>query len=252
MKKELKRINNNIHNFELENFNGPLDLLLHLAKTNELEISTISLDLLIDQYLDFIELVKEHGIEVQSSYLEMAAELIRLKSQMLLPHLHDNLEFEEELASLEMDRETLIDKLLEYKKYKQITQELESLSSKREHIYMRPATNLSGFKATKTKEGFTISEFFNAVKNLVEHDLHSKKSQRVLNISEVDIDQYINDIRQITVKTNIQNHINTMSRYQKIGFFMGLLESLKLQYITGFFEDDNYYIIPKEQDEITT
>ena len=83
MKKQLKKVDAVEYNFTLEGFSGPLDLLLHLARTNEIEISNISLDTLIDQYLTFIENVQENGVNIASTYLEMAAELIRLKSKMI-------------------------------------------------------------------------------------------------------------------------------------------------------------------------
>ncbi len=69
----------------IENFSGPMDLLLHLIKQSKMDIMNIKLEIIIDEYLDYIEKMQEMNLDVASSYLVMASELLEIKSRMLLP-----------------------------------------------------------------------------------------------------------------------------------------------------------------------
>ena len=73
-------------NFTINDFEGPLDLLLHLIKTNKMDIYDISISKITEEYLDFINKMEEMNLTVASSYLVMASELIEIKSKMLLPN----------------------------------------------------------------------------------------------------------------------------------------------------------------------
>ena len=99
----------------IDNFEGPLDLLLHLVKESNIDIFDIKVEEITDKYLDYINHEENLNINISSSYLVMAAELMYLKSKLLLPSNkkeEDNSEEDEEIT-----RENLINKLLEYKKY---------------------------------------------------------------------------------------------------------------------------------------
>ena len=98
-------------NFVINDFEGPLDLLLHLIKTNKMDIYDISISKITEEYLDFINKMEEMNLTVASSYLVMASELLEIKSKMLLPSYDD----EEE----EDPREDLVNRLVEYQKYKE-------------------------------------------------------------------------------------------------------------------------------------
>src|SRR5436190_23480656 len=100
---------------KLEHFEGPLDLLLHLIKKNEVNIYDIPIALITAQYLDTIELMQEMNLDIAGEYLVMAATLIHIKSKMLLPR-------PETSAGVEGDeddpRDVLVRRLLEHQKYK--------------------------------------------------------------------------------------------------------------------------------------
>ena len=80
------------YQFCINDFEGPLDLLLHLVKTSKMDIYEIDIRIIIEEYLEFIEKEKNRNIDIASSYLVMAAELIHLKSKMLI-QVHDELVF---------------------------------------------------------------------------------------------------------------------------------------------------------------
>lgn len=105
--------------YKLENFEGPLDLLLHLIEKNKVSIYDIPIVLITKQYLDYVSGMEEEDLDIVSEFLVMAATLIDIKSRMLLPAEESEEEDEED------PRAELIRRLLEYKTYKYMAQELE-------------------------------------------------------------------------------------------------------------------------------
>ena len=103
----------------LENFQGPLDLLLHLIKEKEMDLETLDLSELTDQYLMYIEKMNGNQLEAMSEYLVMAATLVEMKSKILLPREEVTIDDEYE----EDPRKQLIQRLIEYKKYKDVLDE---------------------------------------------------------------------------------------------------------------------------------
>jgi segregation and condensation protein A len=103
------------YTIRVDSFEGPLDLLLHLIKKNEVEICDIPIAVITRQYLEYIELMKELNLEVAGEFLVMASTLLQIKSRMLLP-----MPEEEEVGEAEEQdpREELIRRLLEYQRYK--------------------------------------------------------------------------------------------------------------------------------------
>ncbi len=109
---------------KLEIFEGPLDLLLHLIKENEVDIYDIPISTITAQYLEYIEIMKTLDLEVAGEFLLMAATLIHIKSKMLLPFSEEADEAEEEGGD---PRQELVRRLLEYQKYKEAAAQLEQM-----------------------------------------------------------------------------------------------------------------------------
>ena len=105
-------------NFKLQQFEGPLDLLLHLIEKNKIDIYDIPIVEITAQYMEYIRAMREANLDIMSEFLVMAATLLRIKSKMLLP-IEDNEEDEEEDPRAE-----LVKQLLEYKMYKYMSYEL--------------------------------------------------------------------------------------------------------------------------------
>ena len=106
--------------FKIHDFEGPLDLLLHLIKESKMDIMDIQIEEITEQYVSFIRSQQKLNLDVSSEYLVMAAELIEIKSRMLLP-VNKEIDDEEE----EDPREELVNRLLEYQAYKDITKLLQ-------------------------------------------------------------------------------------------------------------------------------
>lgn len=117
----------------LEHFEGPLDLLLYLIREHEVDIYDIPISLVTQQYLQYLELLKLLDLEVGSEYLLMAATLLRIKSKMLLPRRAD--EEEEEGAD---PREELVQRLLEYRQFKEAAGVLNEHQDRNADVFYHP------------------------------------------------------------------------------------------------------------------
>jgi len=105
------------YSIKIDNFEGPLDLLCHLIDKNKMDIYDINLSEITDQYIDFIKKMEEMNLDVTSEFLVMSSTLLYLKSKHLLPKVEED---EEEITE-----EELIRRIIEYKKYKEITSKLK-------------------------------------------------------------------------------------------------------------------------------
>lgn len=123
------------YHVKLEIFEGPLDLLLHLIRKHELDIYDIPVGLITQQYLEYLDLMKSLDIEIAGEFLVMASTLTYIKSRMLLPP-PDNPEDEEFGVD---PRAELIQRLLEYKRFKDAAQSLEQKEELWSQVFSRPA-----------------------------------------------------------------------------------------------------------------
>ena len=105
---------------QLQQFEGPLDLLLYLIRKEEMDIFNININEITKQYLEFIKLMKEFDIEVAGEFIAMASTLIQIKSKMLLPQYNE----QGEIVESEDPRKELVQKLLEYEKFKEAAKSL--------------------------------------------------------------------------------------------------------------------------------
>ncbi len=136
-----KVIDKNTYNIKINEFEGPLDLLLHLIKKDNINIYEISITKITQDYLDYIHKMEELNIEVASSYLVMAAELMEIKSASLLPQKPKEEGEDEE----EVSKEALINKLVEYQKYKELAPFFKEKEQKRKEIYIKSPEKIKNY-----------------------------------------------------------------------------------------------------------
>ena len=117
----------------IENFDGPLDLMLHLIREKKLDLFDLDLNVLADQYIAYLDTMREMHLEVAGDYLVMLAEMIEYKSKRLLPK--DETQGEEDL---EDPKDKLVRRLLEYQQYKEVSRELGRVYEERQGQYSRP------------------------------------------------------------------------------------------------------------------
>ncbi|MFH1231425.1 MAG: segregation/condensation protein A [Planctomycetota bacterium] len=126
------------YKIQLENFYGPLDLLLHLIKENELDIYNIPITRVTAQYLNYMEMMSKLDINLAGEFLLMASTLMEIKARMLVPAYEE----EEEIEEPEDPRFELVRRLLEYKKYKDIAVRLRGLMDIQSKTFPRPYLSL--------------------------------------------------------------------------------------------------------------
>ncbi len=155
------------YSVKIDEFEGPLDLLLHLIKQSNINIQDIDISVITAQYLDYINKMDELNINVAASYLVMAAELMEIKSKSLLPRTEEESTEEDDE---EVSKERLINKLIEYQKYKDMTSTFKELELERQKIYIKSPEKISNYiDNTITNDGDTsIDDLVNAFKGFLE------------------------------------------------------------------------------------
>ena len=208
-----------MYEVNLKEFNGPLDLLLHLIKKEDIDIFDIDIDKITKQYLDYINLMEQLNLDVASEYLVLAAELMEIKASSLLPkkEVNDD-EFEED------PKDQLIKKLIEYEKYKEITNTFKELETYRHEVYTRITDELVTYKETTSNKnyGIELEDLVNAFKNF----LKRKELDKPLNTKIAKKDYSINE-RSKQIK-------NIIKIKKKVNFFE-LFDILHKDYIVVTF-----------------
>ncbi|AKU80120.1 segregation and condensation protein A [Spiroplasma turonicum] len=190
----------------LENFNGPIDLLLHLIKEKELNILEVDLLVLSNQYIDYIQSLEVLNIEVASEYLVMAAYLLELKSKILIPK--EVIEFDENYE--EREREELINRLIEYHKIKEVTnffkekqdEYLKSFSKKKSIIKV---TKIDDDKLPLAKNTINIDNFSKIFLNAIERNKFKNLETNTLTTTEVSPEELAKDIIEYFTDNKIKN-----------------------------------------------
>ena len=236
------------YNVKIDKFEGPLDLLLHLIKQDNIDIYDISIERITKQYLDYINQMESLNINIGANYLIMAAELMEMKSNMLLPQKKVEEDDEEELT-----KEKLINKLLEYKKYKEVTRDFKLLEETRNKYYIKGPENIKIYIDEDTIQEASVDDLLLAFRKYLERkELEKPLITKVTN-KEYSIKDRKNSIRNILLKKNKCEFSELFLEYNKpyiIVTFLSILELAKEKEIiinqTNNF--DNIYIERRTED----
>lgn len=201
---EKSNIGTNSLTIKISEFEGPLDLLLHLIKKSEVDIFDLPIATITEQYLDFIQAQQDMQLDVASDYLVMAATLVQIKSSELLPQEIFEEDFTEETYF--DPREELMNQLLTYKQFQIASDKLRERENHNQQSFARlPMLVPDDFKLeTKLVSGLGLIDLQMAFANL----LNKKNKERAI-IRHVNREKY-------TMATAI-NHINARFRIQNVG-----------------------------------
>ena len=227
------------YDFKINDFEGPLDLLLHLIKINEMDIMNIQIEKITDQYVNYINSLEKMNIEVASEYLVMASELIHIKSKLLLPNETIESEDEEEINS----KEELINRLLEYDAYKKISNILEEKNENRSLIYTKLPENINNYIDDKPiEQNGEIDDLVNAFKLFLERNKKNKPLKTKVTVNEISITKRCNDIRNV-LKSNKKVSFFKLFEYNSKDYivvtFLAILEMCKNKELT-ISQDDTF------------
>ena len=185
----------------LDDFQGPLDLLLHLIKEKEMDLQTLELSVITDQYLQYIHMMESSQLEVMSEYLVMAAQLIEMKSKMLLPK--EKVQIEDEYQ--EDPREALIRRLIEYKRYKDVLDEIQEKYEKRQSMLIKPSNNMEEYvidTSTMIPKGLEVYDLMKAMRHCIVRMELLQPYETKVTIKELSLEE-----RAIQIKERMK-HIN--------------------------------------------
>lgn len=178
----------------IEQFDGPLDLMLHLIKENKLDLMDLDMDTLAGQYIDYIHNMQHMHLEIASEYLIEMASLIEYKSKKLLPR--EKVEVEEEYE--EDQREKLVARLIEYQQYKEASLFFKDHFEQRQKLYEREVSPLvDEWKVTKESgqlESQSTYELLKAMQHVIKRQVILQPYETRMTIRELSVDERKNQI----------------------------------------------------------
>ena len=217
--------------FRINDFEGPLDLLLHLIKESKMDIMNIEIEKITEQYMAYLDSQEKMNLEIASEYLVLASELIEIKSKLLLP----NVKIDEEGEDVEEDpREELVRRLLEYQAYKEITKELQKREEIRSQIYTKIPENYANYCDGKVevKVEYEIDDLVNALRNYLLRKKESKPLNTKVTVNEITVSSRRHDIRNILKTKRIISFFELFPIVSKdyiVATFLAVLEMAKSQ-----------------------
>ena len=194
---------------KIENFEGPLDLLCHLIDKNKMNINDVNLSEITDQYIDYINKMEEMNLEVTSEFLIMASTLIYIKSKNLLPKASDD---EEEISE-----EELLRRIIEYKKYKEISKTLKEMYKNNAVRFFKNAEVIE-LPKQKLERNYDKSVIVDTYQKVVKSN-EEKVNQNARNLEQIAV------IEKYTVASKVKQMLTILVKRPK--FVFNTLFSLK-------------------------
>ena len=205
---------------KIDDFEGPYDLLLHLIKEKKMDLLNLKLEIIVDEYLEFIHKMQEMNLNIASSYLVMSSELIEMKSRLLLPRVQEENEEEEEDP-----QEALVNRLIEYQRYKDLTSDFKNLEEERRQIFTRLPESLKEYSDSDTvinNSDITLNDLLEAFQKFLER----KKLEQPLNTKITKKEMSVEE-RTISIK-------NILKKKKKVNF-LELFDVLNKEYVVVTF-----------------
>lgn len=212
------------HQIKINEFVGPMDLLLYLIKENSIDIMNINIVEITDQYLNYIETMEKLNLTIASEYLTVASELLYIKSNLLIPNkkLEENLE------------EQFINRIFEYKKYKEVAEKLNKLEKKRRLMFSPLPRDLSLFlpekKEIKKEDLNKLIKAFKLFLIKKEVPLYN-----TISYTEYSVTERLKEIKEILKNEKQIEWTKLFEKFEKnyiIVTFLSILELAKTNYIS--------------------
>ena len=235
----------------INDFEGPLDLLLHLVKTAKMDINEIDTKYIIAEYFKFIESIPKDDLDDASEYLVMAAELIHLKSRLLLNLDSDDNDNDEFSINSEED---LKNKLIEYERYQNVTNVFKELEEKRNEFFTKLPENLNEFadENKKLEGNMDIELLKNSMLELSKRMSYQKPVNTRITRKEISVEERKEFIREYITKRKNVKFTDLFEEYSKdlvVATFLSILDMCKMKEIT-LKQDNNFGDIFIEKVEI--
>lgn len=207
-------------------FEGPMDLLLFLIKKNKVDIYDIPIAEITEQYLAYLSHFREFNIEIASEFLVLASTLLLIKSRMMLPK---QLISENETAEEEDPRRELVERILEYRRYKEVSSQLDEMAEKEKLFFTRERTELPIHRLPP--DNLSLAQLVEAFKLVIAVREELTLPDAIVAQEEFDVDEQAVKIMDILVKADgrvlFEEIFETGSRQELIVTFLALLELIR-------------------------
>lgn len=232
---------------KLDQFEGPLDLLLHLIKKDKIDIYNIPIAEITAQYLEYIENMKKLNIHVASEFLVMAATLIYIKSKMLLPKKNSiDEEIQTDEPTDEQDpRLPLVQRLLEYQKIKQLVELLDTKELIYRDFFPRGFTEFTIDFAEKEFDSYELVKIFYSLIEKMPDSISLEVELEKITLRDM-INNVLEKLKERKKISFIGYARELKSKIELIVFFLAILELAKIRMITlmqsALFHDIDIYL----------
>lgn len=233
--------------YKLDTFEGPLDLLLQLISKNKVSIYDIPIVEITEQYLEAIEGIEDSQLDNTSEFLVMAAQLLYIKSKMLLPK---NQEEEEEDP-----RDDLARRLEEYKQYKEASQELRKKEFWSRYMFFKNEEKID-FPLPEYNKKHTVDELTNAFNNILQRKIRMEKPTKkafsgIVGREKVSVGDMAERVRRM-MRRNSRLEFKSIfrsegSKPEMVATFLAILEMIKENKITAEYDEVKDDFIITEQ-----
>lgn len=243
-----------MYKVQLKNFEGPLDLLLFFIKRDELDIYDIPISYITNQFLEYLHMLEELDLDVASEFILMASLLMSIKAKMMLPREDTD---DEEIDESD-PRYELVQRLLEYKRYKEMSEKMADMDEETRKQYRRGYFEADDVEKQATGEALqdvTMFDLIAAFKKVLQ-DIERKNVvhhvEKVSTTVEEQSEFVLNRLQEKGRQSFIEICSTLKNKIYLVVTFLAVLEMIKEQQINLFIEDDptEFYLDLKPVDEI--
>lgn len=234
----------------IDQFEGPLDLMLHLIKENKLDLFDLDMNVLTTQYIEFIHQMKDLHLEIASEYLSELASLIEYKSKKLLPR--EEVQVEEEYE--EDQRTKLVARLVEYQKYKEISEKLRIGYENRQKHFTRPVSPLveqwSIPIESDTLENQSPYELLKAMNRVLQRMILLKPYETKVTIKELSVEERLEQIKERLKDSNDTILFETLcddcsSLHMVIVTFLSILDLIHQKWLDFTIDSEDHICVKR-------
>ena len=217
--------------YNLNEFEGPMSLLLELIKKEKMDIFSVNLENIIDTYLNVIKTAQKLDIDIASDYLVMASDLLLIKSRKLLPRQEE-----------ELTEEKLREKLINYEMYVEFAKKLKNFKEDRDYYYSKTSTDINYKKdEVLTNDGsYTIDKLKEIFEKMLE--VEEKFEKREITYNKVSVKERIKFIKEELLRRKTINFYELFQPFEKdviVASFLAILELASNSFLT-IKQEDNF------------
>lgn len=235
-------------NVTIDKFEGPLDLMLHLIKEKELDLFDLNIEILTEQYINYIHAMKKMQLDVAGEYLAMLATLIEYKSRRLLNK--DNEDIADDYQQEEDSEEDLVKRLIEYQKYKEVTSQLQQLFEERQKQFEKPQAEIVNqwIEIEESYENTSAYDLIKAMNRCIKRYKIAQPYQVNITRKNISVDD-----RKKQLKSKIDGYNKTFTLnntlldcediYDVVITFLAVLDLVNDNYLSFTIKDDEVYFM---------